>query len=67
VLNGSPLFNGAAWLRGVEIRRHLLENDSGRCDRGLADNMFFNTGIATYIWILDNTKQSEAQRQGPVD
>jgi type I restriction enzyme M protein len=64
VLNGSPLFNGAAGSGPSEIRRWLLESDLVEAIVALPTNMFFNTGIATYIWILDNTKRAE--RQGKV-
>lgn len=64
VLNGSPLFNGAAESGPSAIRRWLLENDLVEAIVALPTNMFFNTGIATYIWILDNTKQPE--RRGKV-
>lgn len=64
VLNGSPLFNGGAGSGPSEIRRWLLENDLVDAIVGLPTNMFFNTGIATYIWILDNVKSPE--RQGKV-
>lgn len=64
VLNGSPLFNGAAESGPSEIRRWLLENDMVEAIVALPTNMFFNTGIATYIWILDNTKRPE--RKGKV-
>ena len=64
VLNGSPLFNGAAESGPSEIRRWLLENDLVEAIVALPTNMFFNTGIATYIWILDNTKRPE--RRGKV-
>lgn len=64
VMNGSPLFNGAAESGPSNIRRHLLENDLVEAIVALPTNMFFNTGIATYIWILDNTKQPE--RRGKV-
>jgi type I restriction enzyme M protein len=56
VLNGSPLFNGAAGSGPSEIRRWLLENDLVEAIVALPTDMFFNTGIATYIWLLDNTK-----------
>ena len=56
VMNGSPLFNGAAESGPSNIRRWLLENDLVEAIVALPTNMFFNTGIATYIWILDNTK-----------
>lgn len=64
VLNGSPLFNGGAGSGPSEIRRWLLENDLVDVIVGLPTNMFFNTGIATYIWILDNDKAPE--RRGKV-
>lgn len=64
VLNGSPLFNGAAGSGPSEIRRWLLESDLVDAIVALPTNMFFNTGIATYIWILDNTKTPE--RKGKV-
>lgn len=59
VLNGSPLFNGAAGSGPSEIRRWLLENDLVEAIVALPTNMFFNTGIATYIWLLDNSKRPE--------
>lgn len=59
VLNGSPLFNGAAGSGPSLIRQWLLESDLVEAIVALPTNMFFNTGIATYIWILDNTKRSE--------
>lgn len=64
VLNGSPLFNGGAGSGPSEIRRWLLENDLVEAIVALPTDMFFNTGIATYIWILDNAKHPE--RQGKV-
>lgn len=64
VMNGSPLFNGAAESGSSNIRRHLLERDLVEAIVALPTNMFFNTGIATYIWILDNTKVKE--RKGKV-
>ncbi|GLP79746.1 restriction endonuclease subunit M [Mycobacterium antarcticum] len=64
VLNGSPLFNGAAESGPSKIRQWLLESDLVEAIIALPTNMFFNTGIATYIWILDNTKRPE--RQGKV-
>ncbi|OLT26294.1 restriction endonuclease subunit M [Nocardiopsis sp. CNR-923] len=64
IMNGSPLFNGAAESGPSSIRRWLLENDLVEAIVALPTNMFFNTGIATYIWILDNTKHPE--RQGKV-
>ncbi|MEK8172406.1 N-6 DNA methylase [Streptomyces sp. M19] len=64
VMNGSPLFSGAAESGPSNIRRWLLENDLVEAIVALPTNMFFNTGIATYIWILDNTKHPD--RQGKV-
>jgi type I restriction enzyme M protein len=59
VLNGSPLFNGGAESGPSKIRQWLLESDLVEAIVALPTNMFFNTGIATYIWILDNTKRPE--------
>jgi type I restriction enzyme M protein len=56
VLNGSPLFTGGAGSGENEIRRHLLENDLVEAIVALPTDMFFNTGIATYVWIITNRK-----------
>jgi type I restriction enzyme M protein len=64
VLNGSPLFNGAAESGPSRIRQWVLEDDLVEAIVALPTNMFFNTGIATYIWILDNTKRQE--RKGKI-
>ena len=56
VLNGSPLFTGGAGSGESEIRRHLLENDLVEAIVGLPTDMFYNTGIATYVWIVCNHK-----------
>lgn len=56
VLNGSPLFTGAAESGESNIRRHLIESDLVDAIIALPTNMFFNTGIATYVWVLDNAK-----------
>jgi type I restriction enzyme M protein len=64
VLNGSPLFNGAAESGPSKIRQWLLNSDLVEAIIALPTNMFFNTGIATYIWILDNTKRPE--RRGKI-
>jgi type I restriction enzyme M protein len=64
VLNGSPLFTGDAGSGESNIRRWIIENDWLECIVGLPDQMFFNTGITTYIWILNNNKPSH--RQGKV-
>jgi type I restriction enzyme M protein len=63
VLNGSPLFNGTAASGPSEIRRWLLESDLVDAIVALPTNMFFNTGIATYIWILDTAKELERKRK----
>jgi type I restriction enzyme M protein len=59
VLNGSPLFTGAAESGPSQIRRWLLEHDLVDAIVALPTNMFYNTGIATYVWILDNAKPAE--------
>ena len=64
VMNGSPLFTGGASSGESEIRRYLLESDFVECIVGLPTDMFYNTGIATYIWILANSKSEE--RKGKV-
>jgi type I restriction enzyme M protein len=56
VLNGSPLFTGAAGSGESEIRRYVLENDLLEAIIGLPTDMFYNTGITTYVWILSNRK-----------
>jgi type I restriction enzyme M protein len=56
VLNGSPLFTGGAGSGESEIRRHMLENDLVEAIIGLPTDMFYNTGIATYVWIVSNRK-----------
>jgi type I restriction enzyme M protein len=56
VLNGSPLFTGGAGSGESEIRRHLLEHDLVEAIIGLPTDMFFNTGIATYVWVISNRK-----------
>jgi type I restriction enzyme M protein len=59
VLNGSPLFTGGAESGPSEIRRWLLEHDMVDAIVALPTNMFYNTGIATYVWVLDNAKPAE--------
>lgn len=56
ILNGSPLFTGGAGSGESEIRRYLLQNDLVEAIAALPTDMFYNTGIATYIWILSNRK-----------
>ena len=62
--NGSPLFTGDAGSGPSEIRRYILENDLLEAIIALPNDIFYNTGIATYIWVLDNNKP--ADRQGNV-
>ncbi len=59
IFNGSPLFNGDAGSGESEIRKWILENDLLESIIQLPDQMFFNTGITTYIWILTNNKSSK--------
>lgn len=61
VLNGSPLFTGGAGSGESEIRRYVLENDLVEAIIGLPTDMFYNTGIATYVWILSNRKPDDRQ------
>lgn len=56
VFNGSPLFTGDAGSGESEIRRWIIENDWLECIVALPDQLFFNTGITTYIWIVTNKK-----------
>ena len=56
VLNGSPLFTGGAGSGESEIRRYVLENDLLESIVGLPNDMFYNTGIGTYVWIISNRK-----------
>jgi len=64
VLNGSPLFTGDAGSGESEIRRWVLENDLLDAIIALPNDLFYNTGIATYIWLLDNNKRDD--RKGKV-
>jgi len=64
VLSGSPLFTGDAGSGESEIRRWLLEEDMVEAIIALPTDMFFNTGIGTYVWILTNKK--EIHRKGKV-
>lgn len=56
VFNGSPLFTGAAGSGESNIRRWIIENDLLEGIVGLPDQLFYNTGISTYFWILSNRK-----------
>ena len=64
VFNGSPLFTGDGGSGESEIRKWIIENDMLECVVSLPDQLFFNTGISTYIWIVTNKKKS--QRKGKV-
>ncbi|MGI2224310.1 type I restriction-modification system subunit M [Shewanella frigidimarina] len=64
ILNGSPLFTGGAGSGESEIRRYILENDLLEAIVALPTDMFYNTGISTYVWILSSHKQ--ANRKGKV-
>ena len=64
VFNGSPLFSGAAGSGPSEIRRWIIENDWLEAVVALPDQLFYNTGIATYIWLVTNRKAAE--RRGKV-
>lgn len=64
ILNGSPLFTGGAGSGESEIRRYILEADLLETIVALPTDMFYNTGISTYIWILSNKKPDE--RKGKV-
>lgn len=59
ILNGSPLFTGGAGSGESEIRRYILEADLLEAIVALPTDMFYNTGIATYVWILTNKKDKE--------
>ncbi len=63
ILNGSPLFTGGAGSGESEIRRYILEADLLEAIIALPNDMFYNTGIATYVWILSNKKASERRGQ----
>ena len=64
IMNGSPLFTGDAASGESEIRRYIFENDLLEALIALPEQLFYNTGIATYIWLLSNRKTP--QRQGKV-
>jgi type I restriction enzyme M protein len=64
VFNGSPLFTGSAGSGESEIRRWVIENDRLEAIIALPDQLFYNTGISTYIWVVDNRKRPE--RKGKV-
>ncbi len=64
VFNGSPLFSGAAASGESEIRRWIIESDWLEAIVALPDQLFYNTGISTYFWIVTNRKRPE--REGKV-
>jgi type I restriction enzyme M protein len=64
ILNGSPLFTGGAGSGESEIRRYILEADLLEAIVALPTDMFYNTGISTYVWVLTNKKAKE--RKGKV-
>ena len=64
VFNGSPLFSGSAGSGESEIRKWIIENDMLEAIIALPDQLFYNTGISTYIWIVTNRKEKE--REGKV-
>jgi type I restriction enzyme M protein len=64
VMNGSPLFTGGAGSGESEIRRWMLENDWVEAIVALPTDLFYNTGIQTYVWLLTNRKESK--RRGKV-
>jgi type I restriction enzyme M protein len=59
VFNASPLFTGGAGSGESEIRRWIIENDWLEAIVGLPDQLFYNTGISTYFWVLTNRKSPE--------
>ncbi|MEU5790382.1 N-6 DNA methylase [Micromonospora purpureochromogenes] len=63
VFNGSPLFSGAAGSGESEIRRWILEKDLLEGIVALPDQLFYNTGISTYFWILTNRKEAARRRK----
>jgi type I restriction enzyme M protein len=64
VFNGSPLFTGAAGSGESEIRRWIIESDWLEAVVALPDQLFYNTGISTYVWVVTNRKSRE--RRGKV-
>lgn len=64
IMNGSPMFSGDAGSGESEVRRWVIENDMLEAVIGLPNDLFYNTGISTYIWVLSNNKA--ASRRGRV-
>ena len=63
ILNGSPLFSGNAGSGESEVRRYVLENDLVEAIVALPDQLFYNTGISTYVWILSKNKAKKRHRK----
>src|ERR1019366_6287589 len=63
IMNGSPLFTGDAGSGESEIRRYILENDLLEALIALPEQLFYNTGIATYVWVITNRKASKRRRK----
>jgi len=63
VFNGSPLFTGDSGSGSSEIRKWIIESDWLECIVSLPDQLFFNTGISTYIWVVNNKKSERRKRQ----
>src|SRR6267378_1590726 len=63
IMNGSPLFTGDAGSGESEIRRHVLENDLLETLIALPEQLFYNTGIATYVWVLTNRKAPRRKKK----
>ena len=63
IMNGSPLFTGDAGSGESEIRRYILENDLLEALIALPEQLFYNTSIATYVWLLSNRKVQERERK----
>ena len=63
IFNGSPLFNGDAGSGPSNIRKHILENDWLDAIVALPNDLFYNTGIATYIWLINNKKLVERRNK----
>ena len=59
IFNGSPLFNGDAGSGPSNIRKHILENDWLDAIVALPNDLFYNTGIATYVWLINNRKPAD--------
>jgi type I restriction enzyme M protein len=66
VFNGSPLFTGDAGSGESNIRRWIIENDWLEAVAALPDQLFYNTGISTYIWLLTNRKEADPDRSGKI-